>query len=202
MGKFDDCMPEDTLSYDDGSNNRAFYAGTIGVTNNAASIYINARNQNLTLDVDGETKNIHEIMDHFAYPAGPAGAVTYAEFMSLGVFKFSKYPEAAKALLKFLNEKEQLVPYAMPAYSFVFPAMKDYKDMGIMPWNANPKIAAFKGYAEQSHLPGYPSDNFLGGNDAYAKWVVVDMFASVCGGAATIDEAVKTAADLLAESYG
>lgn len=199
---FDEAMPADTLSYDDGSNNRSFYAGTIGVTNNAASIYINARNQNIQLNVDGEDKNVADIMDHFAYPAGPAGAVTYAEFMSMGVFSYSQNVDAAKALIKYLNEKDQLVPYAMPAYSFVFPAMKDYKDMQIMPWNSNPKIAAFKDYAEKSHLPGFPSSNFLGGNDAYAKWVVVDMFASVCGGAASIDEAVKTAASLLADSYG
>lgn len=200
---FDDCMPPDTLSYDDGSNNRAFNAGTISVTNNAASIYINARNQGIkVLDVNGEEKPLHELMDHFAYPAGPAGAITYAEFMSQGVMAYSKNVEAAKALIKFLNEKDQLTPYAMPAYSFVFPALRDYKDMAIMPWNSNPKIAAFKDYAEKSHLPGYPSKNLLGGNDAYAKWVVVDMFASVCSGTATIDEAISTAEALLKESYG
>jgi multiple sugar transport system substrate-binding protein len=199
---FDETMPPDTLSYDDGSNNRSFYAGTIGVTNNAASIYINARNQNLTLEVDGEQKNVADIMDHFAYPAGPAGAVTYAEFMSMGIFGYSKNVDAAKALIQYLNEKDQLAPYAMPAYSFVFPALKDYKDMSIMPWNSNPKIAAFRDYAEQSHLPGYPSANFMGGNDAYANWVVVDMFASVAGGTATIDQAIATAKALLEQSYG
>ncbi len=200
---FDDTMPPDTLSYDDGSNNRAFNAGAISVTNNAASIYINARNQNIMVkDVNGEEKKLHELMDHFPYPAGPAGAVTYAEFMSMGVMGYSKNQEAAKALIKYLNEKDQLVPYAMPAYSFVFPALKQYKDMPIMPWNSNPKIAAFKEYAEKSHLPGYPSKNLRGGNDAYAKWVIVDMFASVCGGTATIDEAIATAAALLQESYG
>lgn len=198
---FDDTMPADTLSYDDGSNNRAFNAGTISVTNNAASIYINARNQAMKLTIDGEEKNLSDLMDHFAYPAGPAGELTYAEFMSQGVFSYSKNQEAAKALIKYLNEETQLALYAIPAYSFVFPALKDYLDAPLMPWNTNPKIEPFKIYAANSHLPGYPSQNFLGGNDAYIKWAIVDMFASVAGGAATIDEAIATATGLLQESY-
>ncbi len=70
---FDDTMPEDTLAYDDGSNNRAFNAGTIGVTNNAASIYINARNQNIKVMVDGEETNLSDVMDHFRLSGRPGG---------------------------------------------------------------------------------------------------------------------------------
>ncbi len=198
---FDEAMPEDTLSYDDGSNNRAFNAGTISVTNNAASIYINARNQNMMVPVDGEDRSLAELMDHFPYPAGPAGDITYAEFMAQAVFDYSPNIDAAKSLIKYLNEGPQLTLYAVPAYSFVFPALRDYLDMAIMPWNSNPKIAAFKFYAEKSHLPGFPSKNFVGGNDAYTRWIVVDMFSSVCAGVATIDEAIATAAGQLQESY-
>lgn len=201
MQKLFSVMPPDTLSYDDGSNNRAFNAGDISTTNNAASIYINARNQGIKVMVGDEEKNLFEIMDHFAYPAGPAGTVTYAEFMSQAVFKYSQNVPAAKALLMYLNEKDQLSPYAMPANSFVFPALKVYKDMAIMPWNSNPVLTAFKVYAEQSHLPGYPSTNFRGGTEAYAKWIVVDMFAAVCGGAATIDEAIASAEEQLKAIY-
>ena len=201
MQKLFSVMPPDTLSYDDGSNNRAFNAGDISTTNNAASIYINARNQGIKVMVGDEEKNLFEIMDHFAYPAGPSGTVTYAEFMSQAVFKYSQNVPAAKALLMYLNEKDQLSPYAMPANSFVFPALKEYKDMAIMPWNSNPVLTAFKVYAEQSHLPGYPSTNFRGGTEAYAKWIVVDMFAAVCGGAATIDEAIASAEEQLKAIY-
>jgi multiple sugar transport system substrate-binding protein len=199
---FDETMPPDTLSYDDSSNNRAFNAGAISVTNNAASIYINARNQVIKVqDVNGDERNLSDLMDHFVYPAGPAGAVTYAEFMSQGIMGYSRNVEAAKALITYLNEREPLMLFAMPNYSFAFPALRVYKDDPLMPWNTNPKIAAFKDYAEVSHLPGYPSQNFVGGNDAYVKWVIVDMFASVCGGMATIDQAIATAVPLLEESY-
>lgn len=194
-------MPADTLSYDDASNNRAFLAGSISATNNASTIWGAARNQGTKVKVGEEDKVLHELTNHFVYPAGPAGRVTYAEFMSSAIFAYSKNVEAAKALLTYLNEREQLTPWVNPNLGFVFPPLKGLKDDILMPWNTNAKLAPFKEYAETSHLPGYPSTNFRGGTDAYAKWVVVDMFASVAGGTATIDEAIATAAALLADSY-
>jgi len=202
MLKLKSVMPDDVLSYDDGANNRAFDASAISATNNAPTIWGNAFLQQKKVDMGGEQKNLADYIDHFEYPAGPAGRVAYAEFMSQAIFSYSPNVDAAKALLTYLNEKDQLSPWAMPNLGFVFPALKDYKDNVIMPWNTNPKIAPFKNNAGVSHLPGYPSKNFKGGTDAYAKWVVVDMFASVCSDVATIDEAIATAAALLAESYG
>lgn len=201
MQKLFSVMPADTLSYDDASNNRAFLAGSISATNNASTIWGAARNQGTKVKVGEEEKNLHELTDHFVYPAGPAGRVTYAEFMSSAVFSFSKNVDAAKALLTYLNEREQVTPWTNPNLGFVFPPLKGLKDDLLMPWNTTAKLAPFKDYAETSHLPGYPSTNFRGGTDAYAKWVVVDMFASVAGGLASIEEAIATAAALLADSY-
>ena len=194
-------MPADTLSYDDASNNRAFLAGAISATNNASTIWGAARNQGTKVKIGEEEKNLHELTDHFVYPSGPTGRVTYAEFMSSAIFSYSKNIDAAKALLTYLNEREQLTPWVNPNLGFVFPTLKGVKDDLLMPWNTTPKLAPFKDYADTSHLPGFPSTNFRGGTDAYAKWVVVDMFASVAGGLATIDEAIATAAALLADSY-
>jgi multiple sugar transport system substrate-binding protein len=201
MKKLFTVMPADTLSYDDASNNRAFLAGSISATNNASTIWGTARNQGTKIKIGDEDKNLHELTDHFIYPAGPSGRVTYAEFMSSAIFSYSKSMDAAKALLTYLNEREQLTPWVNPNLGFVFPPLKGLKDDLLMPWNTTEKLAPFKDYAETSHLPGYPSTNFRGGTDSYAKWVVVDMFASVAGGAASIDEAIKTAADLLKDSY-
>lgn len=202
MVKLFSVMPADTLSYDDGSNNRAFLGGAISATNNASTIWGAARNQSTKVKVGEEEKNLHELTDHFVYPGGPAGRVTYAEFMSSAVFGYSKNQDAAKALLTYLNEREQLTPWVNPNLGFVFPTLQDFKNDILMPWNTTPKLAPFKDYAETSHLPGFPSTNFRAGTDAYAKWVVVDMFASVCGGLASIDEAIATAKAQLEESYG
>lgn len=185
-----DCMPDDVFSYDDSANNRAFTAGTISCTNNAATIWGNAFNQATKIKIGTEEKTLADLTNHFPYPAGPKGTVLYAEFMSSAIMSYSKNIDAAKALLKFINEQAQIIPWALPNISFVFPPLKAYLDMPIMPWNTNPKLAPFKVYAANAHLPGYPSTNFRAGTDSYAKWLVVDMFASVCSGQKTIEKAI------------
>ncbi len=199
---FDEAMPPDVLSYDDASNNRAFNAGAISMTNNAASIYANAVNQGILVQVDGADVRLADVMDHFEYPGGPAGRRTYAEFMAQAVFSYSPNQEAAKALLTFLNEEGQLGPWAAPAYSFIFPALRQYKDAPLMPWNTNPKLEPFKNYAEDSHLPGYPSTNFRGGTEAYAKWLVMDMFANYASGAKEMEDVIAETAEQLQSIYG
>lgn len=201
-------MPADVLSYDDAANNRAFLAGTISATNNASTIWGTARNQAKTIvvgkDADGKdiVKNLHELTNHFVYPAGPAGQVTYAEFMSSAIFAYSPNVDAAKALLTYLNEREQYTPWANPNLGFVFPPLMGMKDDLLMPWNTTAKLTPFKEYATTSHLPGYPSTNFRSGTEAYAKWLVVDMFASVCGGMKTVDVAIAETEAQLKSIYG
>jgi multiple sugar transport system substrate-binding protein len=194
-------MPPDTLSYDDSSNNRAMLAGTISATNNAATIYGTARNQATVIPGSKPAVQMYTVINHFPYPEGPKGRLTYAEFMSSAIFAYSPNVAAAKALLTYLNEEAQLAPWVAPNLSFVFPPLKAFKDNILMPWNTDPKLAAFKDYADTSHLPGYPSSNFKGGTEAYAKWLVVDMFASVCAGTATIEKAIANAKAELQKIY-
>jgi multiple sugar transport system substrate-binding protein len=201
MQKLFSVMPADTLSYDDAANNRAFLAGSISATNNASTIWATARNQGTKIKVAEEEKNLHELTDHFVYPAGPNGQITYAEFMSSAIFSYTPNLEAAKALLTYINEREQVTPWANPNLSFVFPPLVDMKEDLLMPWNTTPKLTPFKDYAETSHLPGFPSTNFRAGTEAYAKWLVVDMFASVCGGLKSIDEAIAEAETQLKSIY-
>jgi multiple sugar transport system substrate-binding protein len=202
MQKLFSVMPVDTLSYDDSTNNRAFLGGSISATNNAATIYGTARNQATVIPGSDPAVQMHTVINHFTYPEGPAGRVTYAEFMSSAIFSYSPNVAAAKALLTYLNEEAQLAPWVAPNLSFVFPPLKSFKDNVLMPWNTDPKLAAFKDYANTSHLPGYPSSNFKGGTEAYAKWLVVDMFASVCAGTATVEEAIENAKTQLTQIYG
>ena len=206
MQKLFAVMPKDVLAWDDSSNNTAMLAGTISATNNAATIYGTARNQNTqfkTTDAAGKEVSaaLHTVVGHFPYPSGPAGRVTYGEFMSSAILGYSKNAEAAKALLTYLNEPTQMNPWVAPNLSFVFPPLKAFNDDPLMPWNTNPNLAAFKDYADTCHLPGYPSTNFAKGTAAYAKWIVVDMFASVCTGT-SIDAAIAQAKTQLQGIYG
>jgi multiple sugar transport system substrate-binding protein len=78
MQKLFAVMPKDVLAWDDSSNNTAMLAGTISATNNAATIYGTARNQNTqykTTDASGKEVSaaLHTVIGHFPYPTGPAG---------------------------------------------------------------------------------------------------------------------------------
>jgi multiple sugar transport system substrate-binding protein len=201
MKKLFSVMPPDVLSYDDASNNRAFLAGTISASNNASTIWAVARNQGTKVKVNEEDKNLHELTDHFVYPSGPAGQVTYAEFMSSAIMSYTPNADAAKALLTYINEREQVTPWVNPNLGFVFPPLKGMKDDLLMPWNSIDKLAPFKDYAEASHLPGYPSTNFRAGTEAYAKWIIVDMFANVCADLMSVDEAIADAEKQLKSIY-
>ncbi len=206
MQKLFALMPKDVLAWDDSSNNTAMLAGAISATNNAATVYGAARNQNTqfkTTDASGKEVSaaLHTVVGHFPYPTGPAGRITYGEFMSSAILGYSKNVDAAKALLTYLNEPTQMNPWVAPNLSFVFPPLKAFKDDPLMPWNTNPNLAPFKDYADTCHLPGYPSTNFSKGTAAYAKWIVVDLFASVCSGT-SIDAAIAQAKTQLTSIYG
>lgn len=185
-------MLPDTVSWDDASNNRAFLGGEVSVTNNAASIWATARTA---------APDIFAVTNHFPYPEGPKGAVLYGELMSQCVFSYTKNLDAAKALLAYLNEQAQYEPWSIAGYSFLYPLLKDYEFGALMPWNTQPKLAAFKGVAGLVHLPGYPSSAGRPASEAFAKWIVLDMFAKAATGEATPD-VIAWAEEQLVSIYG
>jgi multiple sugar transport system substrate-binding protein len=184
-------LPE-VLSWDDSSNNRAFLGGEVSVTNNAASIWATARTS---------APDVFAVTNHFPYPEGPAGAVLYGEMMSQCVFNYTQNLDAAKALLVYLNEKTQYDPWSIAGYSFLYPLLKDYEFGALMPWNSQPKLFAFKGVASHVHLPGYPSTAGRPAANAFANWIVLDMFAKAASGETT-EAAIAWAEEQLTSIYG
>ena len=184
---FDKAMPPDVLAWDDGSNNRAFHASEISACNNSASIYVTAKTN---------APEVYPVTNLAKWPEGPAGRLTYAEMMSQAVFSYSKNSGTAKALINYLNEREWMAPYIQSGYCFVIPLLKDYEDMVTMPWNTNPKLAAFKGIANTAHLPGYPSQAYRQAAEAYNRWIILDMFAKACSGGSTKDVVSSAASEL------
>ena len=185
---FQEAMIPDVLSWDDASNNRVYSASEISATNDTASLWATLKNIAL---------NIYKATNHSQYPAGPAGKVTYAEVTSQAVLSRSPNVDAAKALIQYLNEKEQLAPWAQAGSSFTYPLLRAYEDMVIMPWNMQAEQAAFKGIAGTAHLPGYPSrTSGLQAAESYTQWIVVDMFANACAGMSTQDAMTQAESQL------
>jgi len=171
-------MAPDILAWDDSSNNRAYLAGEISMTNNAASIYVVAKTN---------APDIYPVTAAAKYPDGPAGRVHMAELMSRALFKYSPNKDAAKALLKHLMEKDQLAPWVQAGYTFTTPLLMGYEELPAMPWNTNPALAGYKGIANGAHLPGYPSKEFSKATEIYNKFIIIDMFAKAAQGEPTKD---------------
>ncbi len=182
----------DITAYDEGSNNRNFLAGDISCTQNATSIYWAAQSQ---------APDIAENMSHARYPEGPAGHQQLVEMNLLSVFDFSPNKEAAKALVAWLMEEAQLAPLAQVGITFYTPLLSYYDDLPQMPWNTDPKLAPLKGLAYTGHLPGWPGPPSRQSAEAYANQTLVNMFARVVTGTASIEESIKVAEDELKAVY-
>ena len=187
---FQETMTPAVLQWTDAENNRAFVSGEVAVTNNASSIWWQARN---VQSIVGAPKNAVDLFNgtqHALYPAGPAGRLLFTEMMSSIVFSYSKNVDAAKAFLRYLNDRPQMDPWVQANLTFCTPLLKGYEELPLMPWNSIPPLRPFKAAAQYGHLPGYPSTNGRAAGEAFNKWIVHDMFAKACTGTSTKDAIV------------
>ncbi len=176
-----------TLSWLDPNNNKAFLAGDIGLTHNGISVYYVAKNSD-----DPAVRAIAEDLYHARPPAGPVGKPTEtALIVSPMIFGHTEYPEAAKAYLLHMFEQEQYVPWQEACIGYWQHTLQAYDALPF--WTSDPKLTPFRDIPRNMKpyfwkgKPGYASAAVL------ADYVVVNMFASVCSGDATPQEAAAEA---------
>ena len=127
-----------TLSWLDPNNNKAFLDGQIGVTLNGISIYYAAKTSQ-----DPKLKEMAADIGHANLPVGPIGKTTELNlFFPMMVFKYSKYPNAAKAYLAFMMEKEQYEPWQQASIGYVTQPLKAYESNPI--WTSDPKHTPYR----------------------------------------------------------
>ena len=113
-----------TLSWHDPSNNKAFLAGDISLTGNGISIYTVAKNSK-----DPGLVELAKDISHAQYPIGPVGHPTEQNLMLTAiVFKYSKYPNAAKDYLRFMWEGEQFNAWMSASNGYISQPLKAYND--------------------------------------------------------------------------
>ena len=94
-----------TPSWNDVSNNRAYSSQEISLTANGVSLYFSLKN-------DPATTAIAEDSEHQFLPKGVAKISPMAGLtLNAMLFKHSQYPNAAKAFLQFMLEKDQYEPW-------------------------------------------------------------------------------------------
>jgi multiple sugar transport system substrate-binding protein len=176
-----------TLSWLDPSNNKAFLAGEISLTLNGISIYYTAKNS-----TDPHMHAMAADIQHEFMPIGPIGKrVTGALMFPAFIFKYSKYPNAAKEYLRFMMEREQYEPWQAACIGYVSQPLRAYEANPV--WTADPQHAFYREVVKTMRHNGYAGKLGQASAAAMADFVVVDMFAEVCSGQQTPKEAARRA---------
>jgi multiple sugar transport system substrate-binding protein len=184
-----DCFDEGGLSWDDSSNNRAFLAGSISITGNAASIYYVARQK---------FPDIAAAMNHAPNPRGPAGRFYRVATEHFGVMKYSKNQQLAKEFIRWHMDKKQYEPWFVACESLFIPPTKIWYNNPA--WTKDPKRTLFRDTIKDARHLGYAGPPDAKASEAQAKYIIVDMFAKAIQGTAP-EESLKWATDELKKIY-
>ena len=92
-------LPADAVSYDDASNNRALISGQSALIWNPPSAWAVAKRDAPQVAADCWT---------FPAPKGPKGRFLPLGAFSFGIWQFSKNKSAAKELIEYLSQREQV----------------------------------------------------------------------------------------------
>ena len=184
-----------TLSWQDPNNNKAFLAGDIALTGNGISIYAVAKNSK-----DPAVLAIAKDMNHAPNPIGPVGRPMEQNLQMVAfLFKYSKYPKAAKEYLRFMWEEEQYGPWMAASNGYVSQPLKAYASNPI--WTVDPKNTPYRDAAGRSVQNGYAGPLGYASAAVMGDFIVVDMFAEVCSGNQTAKAAAQRAADRAKRYY-
>ena len=184
-----------TLSWLDPSNNKAFLAGEISLTINGISIYYAAKNS-----PDAKMQAIAADIQHSDFPIGPIGRrVQGGILFPAFVFKYSKYPSAAKEYLRFMMEKEQFEPWQTASIGYIAHPLRAYESNPL--WTSDPQLIYFRDVVKNFRHYGYAGKLGKASASATADFVVVDMFAEACTGQQTPKEAMLRAEKRASRHY-
>ena len=126
------------------SNNKAFLAGDLYCTANGISIYVAAKD-------DPKMKDLADDTYHALWPVGPVGHPTELQLaVPILAFNFTKYPNAAKAFIAFMLEKDQFEKWLSGARGYLTHTLNAYDSAPV--WTADPKNQVFS-QASKRALP-------------------------------------------------
>src|SRR5437660_12045886 len=123
-----------TLSWLDPNNNKAFLDGQLFLTANGISIYYAAKTS-----PDPKLQEMAKDIQHANFPVGLDGKQRELVLVfPMMIFKYTKYPNAAKEYLRFMMEKEQYVPWQEASIGYVCHPLKAYESSAF--WTKDPKV--------------------------------------------------------------
>ena len=180
-----------TASWNDSSNNKAFLAKEIHWTNNGISIYVAAQNS---------AKDVAADMNHAYFPIGPVGKPTELHLMfPMLAMKYTKYPNACKALMAYMLEAQNFNPWLQSAKGYLTHCLNAYDQNPV--WTADPKATPYRDVAKRSLTAGGLGSVGEKAATAIADFVILDMFANYCTGREDAKGAIAVAERQLKRIY-
>jgi multiple sugar transport system substrate-binding protein len=181
-----------TTSWNDVSNNRAYSAEDISLTSNGVSLYFSLRKDPATKPIADDTE--HQFMPQGLAKTSPMSGLT----LNAMLFRHSPYPNAAKAFLQFMLEREQYEPWINANNGYWAHPLNAYADCAV--WSGDPKVRIFKDTMANQYWNGYKGPISVASGAVNADYVLVQMCASVATDAAT-PEAAAAEAERRARRY-
>jgi ABC-type glycerol-3-phosphate transport system substrate-binding protein len=180
-------LPDDTVSYDDASNNRALISGRSALIMNPPSAWAVARR---------DAPAVAEDTWHFPMPRGPAGRFIPYSFAFYGLWQFSQNKSAAKELLTYLQERTQVEQRCIASDGYDLPPFLSMSDFQIWSEVSPPRGVVYNyplrpWHQSQASITAYPAPPGIA-VQMYHRAVHPTMLAKLHSGQ-SIDEVIDWA---------
>jgi multiple sugar transport system substrate-binding protein len=107
------------------------------------------------------------------------------------IFKYTKYPKAAKEFIRFMMEEEQFGPWMQASIGYVAHPLAAYAKNPI--WTVDPKHLPYRDAVKELRPAGYDGKLGYASAGALADFIIVDMVAAAASGQKSPQEAVAEA---------
>ncbi len=192
MVKLAKFLPDDVYSYDDASNNRALIAGKTALIFNPPSSWAVAKRDNPSVAADCWT---------FPTPAGPKGRFVPHLPYFWGIWSFSKNKSAAKDLLTFLMQREQVEERDNAVDGYDIPPFLSMSDFKIWSEVGPPRGTVYNYPIRPFHnatpsISAYPAPREVA-VQMYNRGTITTLVAKITKGGQSMDQALSWAQDEL-----
>ncbi len=176
-----------TLSWLDPNNNKAFLDGQLSLTANGISVYYATKTS-----PDPKLQEMAKDVQHAYFPVGVDGKARELNLVfPMMIFKYTKFPNAAKAYLQFMMEREQYVPWQQASIGYVCHPLAAYESSPF--WTADPKNTPYRDCMKNMTPNGYAGSLGYASAACVADFIIPNMVAEAASGSKSPKEAAERA---------
>ena len=176
-----------TLSWLDPNNNKAFLDGQLSLTANGISVYYAAKTS-----PDPKLQEMAKDIQHAYFPLGLDGKARELNLVfPMMIFKYSKYPNAAKEYLRFMMEREQYLPWQEASIGYVCHPLAGYESTPF--WTSDPKNTPYRDCMKNMTPNGYAGELGYASAACVADFIIPNMVAEAASGSKSPKEAAERA---------